>query len=44
MGLRLCNRIGEKMNSEIFEREFSAIEDEKIRKFTETALNNLPNV
>lgn len=30
------------MNSEIFKKELSCIEDENIRKFTETALNNLP--
>lgn len=30
------------MNSEIFKKELLTIEDESIRKFTETALNNLP--
>ena len=30
------------MNSKIFERELTYIEDEDVRKFTETALDNLP--
>ena len=30
------------MNSEIFKKELLCIEDEDVRKFTETALNNLP--
>lgn len=30
------------MNSEIFKKELASIENEKIRKFTETATNNLP--